>query len=71
MSKDYEKQNYTVYITANYKPISVMACSKEEAEHIAQEHHVWGEPSDIDVLAIGKFESNPVTTKTRKQENKW
>jgi len=71
MSKDYEKQNYTVYITANYKPISVMACSKEEAEHIAQEHHVWGEPSDIDILAIGKFESNPVTTKTRKQENKW
>ena len=71
MSKDYEKQNYTVYITANYKPISVMACSKEEAEQIAQEHHVWGEPSDIDVLAIGKFESNPVTTKTRKQENKW
>ena len=71
MSKDYEKQNYTVYITANYKPISVMACSKEEAEHIVQEHHVWGEPSDIDVLAIGKFESNPVATKTRKQENKW
>ena len=61
MSKDYEKKSYTVYI---------MACSKEDAEYIAQEHHVWGEPSDIDVLAIGKFESNPVTTKTRKQENK-
>ena len=70
MSKDYEKRSYTVYITANYKPISVMACSKEEADHIAQEPPVWGEPSDIDVLAIGKFESNPVTTKTRKQENK-
>lgn len=71
MSKDYEKRSYTVYITANYKPISVMACSKEDAEYIAQEHHVWGEPSDIDVLAVGKFESNPVATQTRKQENKW
>ena len=36
-----------------------------------QEHHVWGEPSDVDILAVGKFESNPVATQTRKQENKW
>jgi len=71
MSKDYEKRSYTVYITANYKPISVMACSKEDAEKIVQEHHVWGEPSDVDILAVGKFESNPVATQTRKQENKW
>ena len=71
MSKDYEKQNYTVYITAHYKPISVMACSKEDAEKTVQEHYVWGEPSDIDILAVGKFESNPVKIETRKQENKW
>ena len=48
-----------------------MACSKEDAEKIVQEHHVWGEPSDIDILAVGKFESNPVDTKTRNQINKW
>tara|TARA_R100000231_G_C5287876_1_gene153696 strand:- start:559 stop:774 length:216 start_codon:yes stop_codon:yes gene_type:complete len=71
MSKDYEKQNYTVYITAHYKPISVMACSKEDAEKTVQEHHVWGEPSDIDILAVGKFEPSPVATQTRKQTNKW
>ena len=49
----------------------IMACSKEDAEKIVQEHHVWGEPSDVDILAVGKFESNPVATQTRKQENKW
>ena len=71
MSKDYEKKNYTVYITKHYKPISVMACSKEDAEQIVQEHHVWGESTDVDILAVGKFESNPVATKTRNQINKW
>ena len=39
------------------------------AEKIVQEHHVWGEPTDIDILAVGKIESNPVKTKTRKQTN--
>ena len=33
--------------------------------------HVWGESTDVDILAVGKFESNPVATKTRNQINKW
>jgi len=60
MSKDYEKKNYTVYITKHYKPISVMACSKEDAEQIVQEHHAWGEATDVNVLAVGKSESKPL-----------
>tara|TARA_R110002126_G_scaffold219164_1_gene364716 strand:+ start:1245 stop:1436 length:192 start_codon:yes stop_codon:yes gene_type:complete len=49
--KDYEKQRYTVYIRQHYEPISIMACSKEDAEHQVAEHFVWGEPIDVEIVA--------------------
>jgi hypothetical protein len=51
MSKDYEKQRYTVYIRQHYEPISIMACSREDAEHQVAEHFVWGEPIDVEIVA--------------------
>ena len=49
--KDYEKQRYTVYIRQHYEPISIMACSREDAEHQVAEHFVWGEPIDVEIVA--------------------
>jgi len=51
MSEDYEKQRYTVYIRQHYEPISIMACSREDAEHQVAEHFVWGEPIDVEIVA--------------------
>ena len=42
-----EKQRYTVYIRQHL----VMANSEEEAEQIVQEHHTWGEPIDVEIVA--------------------
>jgi|TARA_R110000787_G_scaffold13904_1_gene43190 hypothetical protein len=46
-----EKQRYTVYIRQHLEPISVMANSEEEAEQIVQEHHTWGKPIDVEIVA--------------------
>ena len=54
-----EKKKYEVYITQHYKPISVMANSSEEAEDLVQNHYTWGEPSSVEVLAVGIYESKP------------
>ena len=51
MSEDYEKQRYTVYIRQHYEPISIMACSREDAEHQVAEHFSWGEPIDVEIVA--------------------
>jgi len=51
MSEDYEKQRYTVYIRQHYEPISIMACSREDAEHQVAEHFLWGEPIDVEIVA--------------------
>jgi len=49
--KNYEKTRYTVYIRQHYKPIPVMANSKEEAKDLVQNHYTWGEPIDVEIVA--------------------
>ncbi len=57
-----EKKKYEVYITQHYKPISVMANSNEEAESLVQNHYTWGEPSRVEIMAVGIYESKPTET---------
>ena len=61
MSKDIKKQ-YKVYIHQHYKPITIRANSKEDAEHEVRNNYVWGEPIDVNILAVGKFELSSVKT---------
>ena len=42
MNKD--NKQYKVFITQSYKPITIRANSKEDAECEVRNNYVWGEP---------------------------
>ena len=39
-----------------------MAYSKDEAEHKVQNDYTWGEPIDVEIIAIRKFDNKPINT---------
>ena len=45
-------KQYKVFITQSYKPITIRANSKEDAEHEVRNNYVWGEPSKCMVEAL-------------------
>lgn len=64
-----EKQKkYRVYIQQHYKPIEIMAYSKDEAEHKVQNDCTWGEPIDVEIIAIRSFDSKPTNTGEKDDE---
>tara|TARA_R100001510_G_C7622408_1_gene182995 strand:- start:565 stop:768 length:204 start_codon:yes stop_codon:yes gene_type:complete len=61
-------KKYKVYITQSYEPIEVIADSPEQAEEKVQNDHVWGEPTDVELLAVGIYDSKPTEINTKDKQ---
>ena len=61
-------KKYKVYITQHYEPIEVMADNPEQAEEKVQNDYVWGEPTDVELLAVGIYDSKPTEINTKDKQ---
>ena len=65
MNKD---KQYKVFISHNYKPITIQANSKEEAEHEVRNNYVWGEPTKCMIKAYEDNESTGINKYRQSQQ---